>query len=267
MIVARKYEILVAREYSVDSVRINYSKEHAVSLSSSQRREIRRIVRELKQAGKVVARRRPLYKLLSFRASSDELTLFVGRTYYREYLGTNRTHPEWHTEFGDECMANLLGVSVCLETSDGMIVLEDRSPRVATYSGFYHVKPSGHPPAPHDLTSAIMQQAKGELALEKQELALLACSGLIRALPERKPEVTFIGQTPVSSHELQERVSRRQWETERLFFLECDPDILRKFLVSQQARTTPPGHASLILAGRSKYGHRWFRDTVSVLGN
>src|SRR5262245_22751452 len=81
----------------------------------------------------------PLTRLLSSTDSGDTLTLDLGPTDFREFVGTNLRHPALAEQFGRDVFANPLGVSVAVVTTDGQIVIQQRSQQVFEYPGFFHV--------------------------------------------------------------------------------------------------------------------------------
>ncbi|CAL8264227.1 unnamed protein product [Lota lota] len=84
--------------------------------------------------------------------ASPRLTLRVGLTSYKDFLGTNWSHRagalrrRGEAEFNDPCalLAQPLGVGGVLCTSDGKVVLIRRSQRVAEAGGLLDI-PGGHP--------------------------------------------------------------------------------------------------------------------------
>lgn len=80
------------------------------------------------------------------------LTLKMGLTCYKDYLGTNwscraaELRQQGGTEFGDPLalLAQPLGVGAILCTTDGQVVLIRRSQKVAEAAGLLDI-PGGHP--------------------------------------------------------------------------------------------------------------------------
>ena len=85
-------------------------------------------------------------------ASPPRLTLRLGLTCYKDFLGTNWSHRaralrlRGEAEFSDPCalLAQPLGVGGVLCTLDGKVVLIRRSQRVAEAGGLLDI-PGGHP--------------------------------------------------------------------------------------------------------------------------
>ena len=57
---------------------------------------------------------RGLTRLIAFGTHNGQLALYTGATTLREYVGTNLEHPEFHELYGEDYMANPLGVSAVL---------------------------------------------------------------------------------------------------------------------------------------------------------
>lgn len=117
------------------------------------------------------------FRLARIGWGEDGATVAVdlGLTSYKEYLGTNRLPAEQramlekegkavHQE-GGAFLSNALGCEALLLTSDGFVVLLQRSSAVATHSGLYN-GPSGHPEPDRAQISA------SELAVEGDSAAL-----------------------------------------------------------------------------------------------
>mmetsp|Transcript_15636 Transcript_15636/g.20666 ORF Transcript_15636/g.20666 Transcript_15636/m.20666 type:complete len:289 (+) Transcript_15636:1995-2861(+) len=92
------------------------------------------------------------YRLfLPILVQEHSVTIRIGLTDYREYLGTNRSDSlallkeEGKTRFDDEnaFLSNAIGCEALLLTSDNYLLLLRRSYSVATHTGLYN-GPSGH---------------------------------------------------------------------------------------------------------------------------
>src|SRR5690242_6615439 len=70
----------------------------------------------------------PMCRMESRAAREDgKLHLRLSRTSYRIFLGTNMTHSELAKEFGPQILANPIGVSPALISSDGYLLLGRRN--------------------------------------------------------------------------------------------------------------------------------------------
>src|SRR3954447_18914183 len=80
----------------------------------------------------------PMCRLENWSASQDHLDLQLSRTSYREFLGTNLTNAAIADEYGPEVLANPVGLSSALESSDGWLLLGRRNQWVAYYPNRVH---------------------------------------------------------------------------------------------------------------------------------
>ena len=64
-------------------------------------------------------------RLERWEASPDgsRLHLSMSTTSYKPFFGTNMSHPELADRYGPDVLANPIGVSPALETSDGQLLL------------------------------------------------------------------------------------------------------------------------------------------------
>src|SRR5579862_5742471 len=74
----------------------------------------------------------PMCRLESFDAGKN-LTLNFSLTSYKAFLGTNLGFAYLADKYGQESLANPMGVSSALETSDGFVMLGRRNASVAYY--------------------------------------------------------------------------------------------------------------------------------------
>ena len=91
----------------------------------------------------------PMCRMERWHATDGRLELDLSVTGYKVFLGTNISHPELAERFGRAVMANPVGVSPALETSDGYLLLggaettfnlDDSYRRVELFKGgFYEV--------------------------------------------------------------------------------------------------------------------------------
>lgn len=217
-----------------------------------------------------------LYRLIGFRHLDRKLILSVGPTSYKEYYGTNLHHPEWYKQFGDQCLANPLGVSACLETLDKKILLALRSKRVAEHQGQIHVIPAGqlspsrgmkrqHLKTP-DAFAHILKEMREELgAIEESNIKSFVCTGLIRNKENRKPELVFSIRLKQKLEELSKVRAKDRWEIGHKVHINADRFSITKFLIDHYADMVPAGHAALFLHGNYSFGLGWFRNTFKKL--
>ncbi|HTL29947.1 MAG TPA: hypothetical protein VL282_12030, partial [Tepidisphaeraceae bacterium] len=79
----------------------------------------------------------PMCRLESFSATPTSLDLHVSRTSYRTFLGTNMSLGVVGS-FGPSVLANPIGLSTSMQSSDGHLLLGRRNEAVAYYPGRIH---------------------------------------------------------------------------------------------------------------------------------
>ena len=140
-----------------------------------------------------------LFDATKFRLASIDwgecgggVTVSLGLTSYKEYLGTNRLPPQAYAALAAEGEAshgnagaffsNALGCEALLLTSDGLVTLLRRSAHVATHVGLYN-GPSGHPEPERARigTAELAEMSAAGLASAGSASAGLASAGLASA--------------------------------------------------------------------------------------
>ncbi len=79
----------------------------------------------------------PMCRLERWQAGRT-LELFVSRTSYKPFLGTNLTHATLADRYGAEVLANAVGLSIALATVDRWLMLGRRNGSVAYYPQRVH---------------------------------------------------------------------------------------------------------------------------------
>jgi 8-oxo-dGTP pyrophosphatase MutT (NUDIX family) len=266
MIIDNKYEILTSTELNTAQVTINYDPRERTILTQRQREEIQLVCEKLKESGRVI-NPLPLYRFLSYSLTEAGITLNLGLTNYTEYIGTNISHPEWLHVYGEDTMSNALAMSGSTETSDGKIIVEKRSNEVGEYPGYYHCIPSGHLHPEDTPLTGITRELYEELGITEKEIDEIVCTGLVLNLEYHKHELTFALKVSVNSEEISSRPKVDSWEAASIEFLPKDAHILKVWLIEHLSLCAPPGHASLLLAGKRSFGQNWFTDVISSMGH
>lgn len=185
-----------------------------------------------------------------------KLRLVLGRTDYKSFLGTNLTRPDLAHRYGPSALANPLGVSVALETSDGYLLLGRRNDAVAYYPGRIHpfagaLDPDADGP---DVFGAALRELREELSLDPTDLLELRCTGLAEDPALRQPELIFRARCTSSRMRLEETLD----PTEHLAVwpVRATPDAVAAAL--SEPLLTPVAVAALLLWGRLEFGVNWF---------
>src|SRR5262245_50331524 len=80
----------------------------------------------------------PMCRLEAFSSDADELRLSLSPVSYKPFLGTNLQNPQLAEKSGWQALANPLGVSCALLSSDGALMMGQRNQQVAYYPGRIH---------------------------------------------------------------------------------------------------------------------------------
>src|SRR5205807_10600589 len=75
----------------------------------------------------------PMCRLESWTENGEMLNLVLSKTSYKPFFGTNLTNARVADEYGPEVLANPVGLSCALVTSDGFLALGRRNAQVAYY--------------------------------------------------------------------------------------------------------------------------------------
>jgi 8-oxo-dGTP pyrophosphatase MutT (NUDIX family) len=149
----------------------------------------------------------PLCRFERLSATPEHFQLNVSRCSYKQFLGTNGTHPHWATSHGWSSLANAVGTSAALVSGDGWLVFGRRSSAVALYPGWAH--PFGgilEPGETTDLLAEMQRELSEEIGLGAADISELACIGLVRDPQLLQPELIYLARTSLSLAELERRL-------------------------------------------------------------
>jgi 8-oxo-dGTP pyrophosphatase MutT (NUDIX family) len=201
-------------------------------------------------------------RLKSWRAEADgRLALVLGPTSYKHFLGTNMRRPDLADRFGPEVLANPVGVSAIVETSDGYLLLGRRNASVAYYPGRIHpfagslepVDAAGGSSGP-DPFAAVLRELAEELAFAPADVAELRCTGLAEDAALRQPELIFRATTPRTRVSVEAQVARDEHHAS----VAAPATEAGVAELLQDPALTPVAVASLLLWGRQVFGTGWF---------
>jgi 8-oxo-dGTP pyrophosphatase MutT (NUDIX family) len=185
----------------------------------------------------------PVCRLESFSATPDRLELAVSQTSYRINVGTNFCHPEFAERFGRDVMANPVGVSAGVVSSDGFLLMGRRNGSVAYYphklhpfAGSVEVRDS------INLFDDVRRELHEELHLGKGEITHIECIGIVEDQKLLHPETIFLVRASLSAEHLQRKVLLDEHGSSEA--VDAYPTSLRAF--AQQDDVTPVGSAVAI---------------------
>ena len=207
-------------------------------------------------------------------AINGGLELVLSPTTYKAFMGTNMSHPELADRFGQGVLANPVGVSPALETSDGFLLMGRRNAAVAYYPSRLHpfagsLEPrdagdgeldgNGGP----DLFAAVRRELGEELSFTPSDVADIRLTGIVEDVALRQPELIFRVSTPLNRSEVEARVAR----DEHLAAVAIPATPAGLEAVLRDPMVTPVGLASLLLWGRVSFGEDWFTKQAKVVND
>lgn len=198
-----------------------------------------------------------LCRLEHFAANDDGIEIGLSATGYKHFLGSNCTHPEWADTSGHHALADALGTSVALLSSDGHAVFGRRSPHLALYPGYPH--PIGgtlevSAGAAPDATAELLREVSEEVGLAAHEITEVRVLGLTEDRNFRQPEMVWLVRTTCLRAELEQRIARD--EHTGAWSVRADPDALRRELLPLRDMT-PVLRAVLLVLGWHLGGAAW----------
>lgn len=198
-------------------------------------------------------------RLESHAVEDSLLHLKLSPTSYRIFFGTNMQNPPSVEPPGRASLANPLGISAALISSDGWLVLGRRSTRVAYYPERVHpfagsVEPRADAKVSINVFDDVRRELKEELHLCPNELTSLRCIGFVQDARLRQPELIFETHTSCTRAELDAALDALEhggtWSapaTEHGLTTALHEPLL-----------TPVATASVLLLGRRMLGSAWF---------
>lgn len=152
----------------------------------------------------------PLCRLEQLAVDTHGLHLHLSPTSYQVFIGTNGHHPHWADEHGRLVMADALGTSVALRSSDGMLVFGRRSQRVALYPGAAHsFGGTMEPPTTGsalDPLAEMRREMQEEIGIAADDLSDLRAIAVLEDRHLRQPELIYAAQTHLTAAALNQRL-------------------------------------------------------------
>ena len=210
----------------------------------------------------------PLFRFISAQATSDQLTITVGNTSYKEYVTTRQ--PEFAHAHPRENLGNALSVCSVIETSDEAILLEKRQ-GVDVYVGRYHViggffermldMDQGEQPDPF---AAMRREIREETGIQDDDIHDQYCLGVVYDVTTPHAELCFLTRLHIPLAEVHKRQPEDE-EIQQLLSLSISAESLRAFLLDHHGNISATGEPNLILYGRWKFGMTWYQDVMQQL--
>lgn len=142
-----------------------------------------------------------------FRIDRGTLQIDLSRTSYRVLVGTNFTHPEFASTHGVDVMANPIGVSTALITSDGFLMMGRRNASVAYYPNRVHPFAGSLEVRDQiDLFDDVRRELREELSITGAQIERIVCLGLAQDDRLLHPESIFESVTTLTRAQVEAQV-------------------------------------------------------------
>lgn len=152
----------------------------------------------------------PMARLVDWRVEGDQLTIRLGPTTYRDFVGTNIVNPWVAERYGPDYLSDGCGVSALLRTADERLVLQRRSQAVFEFAGLIAACGGAvEPISPGDPSTTLAAQARRELAeelgLPPDAVRSMTLLGIGRTTSRHKPEIVYLAETTATWPEVSDR--------------------------------------------------------------
>jgi hypothetical protein len=198
----------------------------------------------------------PMCRLESWNAGADRLELRFSSTSYKPFVGTNLYHADLADQYGSGILANPVGVSPALETSDGWLMFGRRNATVAYYP--HRVHPFAGALEPRDgcnIFRAVERELAEELGLTRPAIKQIHCIGIAEDQQLRQTELIFSVQVDLTRAKIEAGVKKD--EHHESWSVRAEIPEIDAALANVQTMT-PIATAALLLWGRGKWGAEWF---------
>jgi len=200
----------------------------------------------------------PMCRMERWRASADRLEIDLSTTSYKPFVGTNLAHPELADQYGGDVMANPVGVSPALLTSDGFLMMGRRNASVAYYPNRIHPFAGALEPRDgNDLIQAVHRELAEELSLREEDVLEIRCTGIAEDTAMRQPELLFSAVTKLNRRQIESQVHAE--EHGGSVAIPAAPIAVAR--AARDPALTPVAVASLLLWGRISMGEIWFKES------
>ncbi|HEY0009353.1 MAG TPA: NUDIX hydrolase [Tepidisphaeraceae bacterium] len=204
----------------------------------------------------------PIGRFEGFSVDGGVITIRLSRTSYRIFVGTNFSNPGFADTYGEQVMANGLGVSAGLLTSDGYIIMGRRNGSVAYYPHRVHPFAGSLEVADViDLAANARRELCEEANLQAADLAEIHLLCLAEDRLLRHPESIFMARTVLSRATIERQVDPAEHHDS--WAVEATATAISRAVVDC-ADLTPIARAVLLAFGRHAFGEQWFEEHLKV---
>jgi 8-oxo-dGTP pyrophosphatase MutT (NUDIX family) len=206
----------------------------------------------------------PLCRLERLVLDSHGLHLHLSPTTYQVFIGTNGHHPQWADAHGRQVMADAMGTSVALRSSDGMLVFGRRSQRVALYPGAAHPFGGTMEPPPTgavlDPLAEMRREMQEEIGITADDLSDLRAIALLEDRHLRQPELVYAAHTHLTAAALNQRLDLH--EHTGCWLIADDASAIESALRSND-QLTPVLAGTLLAWGWRRFGEDWLTRNLA----
>jgi hypothetical protein len=203
----------------------------------------------------------PMCRMENFDAQPDRLQLTISPCTYKSFFGTNMTNPQFAQQFGADVMANPIGLSTALRSSDGSLLLGRRNQNVAYYPGKIHPFAGTLEPHDADVFAALRRELREELSLAPADLTDLRCLGIVADNRLKQPELIFAVDSNLSRSEIVSQLDTTEHRS--AYSIPATADGIDSALAADGDQMTPVAVASLLLWGRLRLGVDWYNAVAT----
>ncbi len=198
----------------------------------------------------------PMCRFEAMELRGDQMHLTLSTTSYKPFLGTNLRNAHLADVYGRRVLANPVGVSAALLSSDQFLLLGRRNASVAYYPSRVHPFAGCLEPAENlDVFDEVRRELREELAMKPGDIAELICTGIAEDLSLRQPEMIFAATTRLTRRQVEAQLDPK--EHRGVWSIPAMPSAIEQALKSTE-QFTPVAVASMLLWGRIEFGEEWF---------
>ncbi len=192
----------------------------------------------------------PMCRLEEWTAG-EKVELVLSPTSYKLFLGTNLEHGELADRYGEEVLANAVGLSCALETADAWLLFGKRNDSVAYYPRRVH--PFAGALEGLDVFEEMMRELDEELSLKEEDVGEMWCLGMVEDLGLRHPELVFWVKSNRTKAEIEQGLDRT--EHRGIVAVTCDREAVAQAM--EDPEFTPVAVGTLLLwSGMERGGKR-----------
>jgi hypothetical protein len=213
-----------------------------------------------------------LCRVINCETQGPVLQLTLGEVSYKEFVGTNLTNAQLRYVHGPDVLANPLGVSAAVVTSDGYVLLGRRSNKVFSNAGLVHpvggtVEPPIEAGKIPDPFQAMTDELHQELALPAEAVSRNVCLGVVRAKRVVQPEMVFEVCLDGSVEAIRAGAANAPdaSEHDELVAVRDHPAAVVTYIEKNYSQLTAVALATLLLHGQRHWGMGWLATARGYL--